>query len=152
MICGFDSCRSYFAFIAAKEFIYSESREPYLHESNRLDAGGSILAKIVAVPLDIAIRNFKTPMAAVIFTIVGLAVATIFFYPMQTVAAVRFLFPWASHIGIGHVRACAYGVLQAVILGFGLRGLGRLNNANLMQAYRLGQIEPVAIGSSRLPF
>ncbi len=146
-VSGFDSFRDFAVFALAREFSGDEPAKPDPQQSNWLICSGETLTKATLLPLDFALRQLKNPSMAVVFTIAALVAASVFFYPLQTAAAVQLICPWARHIARWQIRLLGYSAIQLGILGLGIRTLGRLNDPKLMEAYRLKTVAPISIGS-----
>jgi hypothetical protein len=148
---SFDSWRSYFAFSFAREFADRETGEIVQRQPSRLEKIGASLAAVLVSPLDAVMREFRNPLVIVALTATVLFFTSIVFYPVQTMAIACRILPFLKYIHAGHIKGALYVLSEAVILGLGLRTVGRLSNADLMRAYREKRIIPIPIGSVRIP-
>lgn len=146
---GFDSWKQYFQFSLGREFVNRQTGEPFpVHSS--LEKVGHALASVVMKPLDLVMREFRNPAVIVALTVAMLAATSLVFYPVHTMAIAYKLFPFLKAIQAHHVKAALFAVSQTVILGLGLRTVGRLSNPELMAAFQSREIIPLSIGTVRI--
>ncbi len=148
---GFDSWKHYFSFAMAREYAapQRQGQEPITppHQPNSVERVGHSLAAVVISPLDAVLRGIRNPLVVVSTALVLIFLASIAFYPVQTWGLVTTVLPFVSKIQAHHIQAVCYGVSQVVILGLGVRTIGRLSNEALMRAYRAKEVVPVPIGA-----
>lgn len=144
---GFASWREYFAFGLAREYRYLEDGRLFEMPPSRLERVGSALSCIVTGPLDFMAREIRNPMMLLALTVTSLFFVSIAFYPAHTWGLLTRALPWIQKMRAVHVQAAAYSVSQAVILGLGLRALGRFCTPELMAAHAARTIRPVPLGA-----
>lgn len=140
----FDRFSDYLRFAGAREFTYRDQKDTsFKYTKNRCEKIGHALAKPVIGPLDFIGRNSRNPLLIAALTITAVFVATLIFYP--SVIAIVF-----TATVVVCLKAAAFTLTQAAIVGLCLRTLGRLNNQELMRKWAAHRLSPQSIGSLRL--
>lgn len=142
---GFDS---YYSFNFAREFVDRQTGEKF--PISRFEKIGDALAGLILKPLDTIMKEFRNPVVIVALTITLLFIASIIFYPVQSMAIACRLLPFLKYVRPAHIKAALYVFSQTVILGLGLRSVSRLSNPELMNAFQRHQIIPIPIGAVRI--
>jgi hypothetical protein len=144
---GFDSWKGFGSFALAREFGDQKTKNIYLSHSTRLEEIGDALSSVVMKPIDAVMRGFRNPLVIVALTVSLIFIASLVFYPVQAMAAACRILPFLKHVNAAHVKAALFGVSQAVILGLGLRTVGRLSNDDLKDKVRNGRVFPIPVGA-----
>jgi hypothetical protein len=147
---GFDSWHSYSSFCFAREFADRQTGDVVERRMTRLEKIGHYLAAALSAPLDAVLREFRNPLVIVALTVSMLFIASIVFYPVQAMALACRILPFLRHVRPWHAKAALYALSQTVLLGLGLRSVGRLSDPNLMSAYLQKKIMPIPIGAVRI--
>lgn len=134
----FDSYKSYFSFVFAREFAELKAGRPFHYEKGRLEKVGEVFSSPSLKPGDYVLRNIRNPLFITATVIFALALTTFLFYPT---------FVPAFLINATGVKLTAFLLTQSTILGLCMRTLGRLNNSRLIAAWEGKHIRPVHIGS-----
>jgi hypothetical protein len=148
MTITFKSVADYSKFIGAREFRHPDGK---LIESNKniLEKVGGLLTKPVLGFSDIAFRNITNPLVITAITIMAIAVITIVFYPTTFIATIAIAIPKLLLLQPWMAKFAIYVLAECTILGLGIRGVGRLNNPTLIDAYTRGQLVPISVGSTQ---
>ncbi|HEY4255411.1 MAG TPA: hypothetical protein VGM34_03585 [Chlamydiales bacterium] len=144
---GFNTWREYFSFTLAREYMSRDTGELFSFQPGYLERAGKVFSFVVLTPLDAFLRGIRNPLVILSLTMISLFFVSIAFYPVQTWALASSAIPLIKGIKSSHIQAACYLVSQGLILGLGLRAVGRLSNQSLMDAYRAGSIVPVPIGA-----
>ena len=144
---SFDSYRDYFSFIFAKDFYDLKQKQMMDCSVHPLEkVGGAILSPLFK-PLDQILQNIKNPLVITALTTTALAIATLIFYPVHFMDILTKAIPLIGRIQPWMVKLALFCVVELNILALGLRTLGRLSNATLVQAWNRRDVEPIAIGA-----
>ncbi len=143
----FDSWQSYFSFCLAREFVDQQGRSLNGRGIERI---GHFLAAPIVKPLDALMREFRNPLVIVALTVSLLLITSIVFYPVQSMVLACRVLPFLKYIRPWHVKGALYIISQTVILGLGLRTLGRLSNPELMEAFARKRVIPIPIGAVKI--
>lgn len=143
MISGFDSITGYWKFVNAKEFTKKDEFDTaFAYKKNLCERIGGILVYPILQPVDFSIANSRNPLMILTLTICALFATTVIFYP--SVIAGMFIISGTI------IKAVFFTLTQTMILGIGLRALGRLNNSSLMNEWEKDHLNTQAIGTIRL--
>lgn len=135
---NFDSLSHYFRFALAREFVHGENYQPYRYKKNALESIGGFIVRPLFQPGDYILKNIRNPLFITATVIVGLALTTLIFYP----AMVPGLLTITSAL-----KFTGYLFTQSTIIGLGLRTLGRLQNNELMAAWKNQIPLPINLGT-----
>lgn len=140
--------RNYLSFAFAREFCNPrESDEPFIHQKGFLEKAGGILVSPFLRPCDGLLKNIKEPFMITAMTVSAMGLTTLFFYPEETVNALKVVFPFVSYIQPKVVKFAVFIGSEATLLGFGLRTYGRLSNAALVNAFESKTVVPLSLGT-----
>lgn len=143
----FDSCKDYFKFVWARDFYHLEQQKVIHYSPSRLEKAGRALLAPAFTPIDQLLRNIKNPLVITALTIMAIAIVTIAFYPATVITAVGTVLPFIFNIQPWMLKLTLFLAVELNILAIGMRTLGRLNNASLMQAWTRREIIPIMIGT-----
>lgn len=146
---GFDSYKQYFQFAFAKEFRLQENYDPFVYPKSALERVGEGLAKPFTGFTDYSLKNIRNPLFITTLAMTAICAVTILFYPDRVVQWVERFIPMVLNVKPWMVKAGFYTVIQSMILGLGLRTLGRLNNPSLWETWTLEprKIIPISLGT-----
>jgi len=146
---GFDSYHHYFQFVFAKEFRLQENHDPFVYSKSVLEHVGGILAKPFTGFTDFSLKNIRNPLFITSLALTAICGVTILFYPDRVVQWMERFIPVVLNVKPWMIKAGFYTAIQSVILGIGLRTLGRLNNAVLWEAWTTlpRRIIPISLGT-----
>lgn len=151
MIPTFDSVKHCFQFIVAKDFYSHCQDQVFSYPKNWTEKVGNALLIPFTLPTDRALQNIKNPLVITTLALVAIALVTIAFYPVQFVNAVETVAPFIFKIQPYTLKFCAYMATQAIILGLGLRTLGRMNNPHLIGEWNPRKLIPLFLGTVIVP-
>lgn len=134
----FDSYKSYFGFALAREYAYIDSCRPFSYNKSRMEKIGEFIASPLLKPGDYVLKNMRNPLFITAAVIIGLALTTLVFYPA--------LIPGLLAFSAG-LKGLVFLLTQSSIVGLCMRTLGRLNNTQLMTAWKNREIQIVRVGS-----
>jgi hypothetical protein len=143
----FESYRDYFNFVWAKGFYNIKRQEQIQYPSNFLEKAGRGFLAPAFVPLDQLLQNIKNPLVITALTVTAIAIVTIAFYPATSASMIGTLFPFIFKIQPWMLKFAVFAAVELNILGIGIRTLGRLCNAELMQAWTRREVIPISIGA-----
>lgn len=142
----FDSVRDYFSFIGAKKFHYADQPTKEFATSSLEKYSQKVLSPFL-YPIDKLCENINQPILLVAANIIGVAATTVFFYPDLSFKTVQMacspffeLEPWMLKFG-------TYLLSETAITGLMVRSFARLNQADLMQAWKNREVVPIHFGT-----
>ena len=144
---GFNSFSHYFQFAFAKEFRMAETGEKFEYAKTVLEHAGRVLTKPLLGLGDHSLMNLTNPLMIVALTTASAVAVTIAFYPKQLMDAISKVVPPVRKIKAEHVKLGLFILVEATILGIGLRTFGRLSNSSLMAAWTQRTIMPILLGT-----
>lgn len=124
---GFNSFSEYWHFAWAREFWDVDGEERIAYAKTRLEQLGDVLVYPVMRITDHAMRNIRNPLMILSVTLTAIIAVTILFYPEELARVVTRAIPMAQQVKPWMIKAALYTTLQVLILGIGLRTLGRLD-------------------------
>lgn len=149
---GFDSRADYFRFMWARKFLTADRRQEFTYAKSKLEILGEGLSKPALGLTNYALQNIRNPLMITALTLAAIGVTTILFYPDQFVRQVVQFMPFALCLKAWMIKAGLYAATQMMIIGVGLRTLGRLNNLQLRNAWAQRQVIPIFIGTELIRF
>ncbi len=146
----FRSLLKYGRFAMAREFAGQNNATDFNYQKNRLERLGDAMLRPIFHPTDLFFRNIRNPFVILSMTVTAIALVSIGFYPAQFFAGVYAVAPFMKLLRPEMAKFGLYLATQMIILGLGLRTLGRQNNPQLMNALRAGEIQSIQIGSVKV--
>ncbi len=147
---GFPSWLNSFHFAFARQFAPADPQRSVNIAMNRLEKLGHFLSKPILQPLNFFLREIKNPLVILALTVSLVAIATLIFYPAQFMLVVTTVLPFLAKVEPWMVKLALFVCVETVILGIGLRALGRMCNKELRKQWHDQKIVPVHIGAKKL--
>lgn len=148
MIREFESVRDYARFCTAREYWHEDVGDGgFEYEKRWLERAGDLMIAPVHRTADFSLRNLTNPLMITTLTVAMAALATLVYYPDQTIETVLKVLPEHRLLTLSGMKFSAYLGVQWLILGLGARTMGRLINGSLMQAWTERRIVPISVGT-----
>jgi hypothetical protein len=146
---AYESVRSYLRFATAREFWNADNtQDEFIYQKSTLEKIGSVLVSPLWNTSDAAFRNIRQPLFITALTAAALATTTLAYYPEEVFEMISKVVP-LNRIEPWTVKLTMWIASQTLILGFGLRTYGRLDNHHLKSAWDTKAIIAVPIGAVR---
>ena len=116
-------------------------------EKNAIEKMGDILIWPLFKNSDSFLRRIREPYMITAMTVTSIGIATLLFYPEESINTINNVVPITSLIDPKVVKFAVYLWSEATIFGFGARTFGRLSNNTLMTAWNHKNIVAVPIGA-----
>ena len=127
MITHFDSIGEYFSFVFAREFWDKQNNQTFAYSKSSFEKAGEWLTKPILGFADFTFKNIKNPLFITALVIIGIAAASIAFYPAQFIAVVGFVYPPLLHLTPSVGKFALYLALNTTIVGLFIRTMNRLS-------------------------
>lgn len=144
----FHSVRDYFSFIGAKKFYYTQQLDKEFTPSRLERYSQKVLAPFL-YPVDKLCENINQPILLAVANVVGVAATTVFFYPNHSFQAIQTacspffeLEPWMLKFG-------TYVMAETAITSLMVRTFARLNQTDLLQAWKNREVVPLHFGGQK---
>lgn len=133
------------SFAIAKDFSHPNG-QPFAWRKNRSEEIGHVMRMGIGSLANTFFTHIKNPTSIVAMTALGSLAVTMAFYPETTLNFIATVCPIALKIEAWMIRAALYILCQTTVLGLCIRTLGRLDNPELVNNWKAGNLVPVYPG------
>lgn len=131
-------------FISHAKLSFTEHPEQYAenYTKNNLEKVGQLLLwHVIEIPQSVYKAAHNPKVLTVAFTILAMTVVQFAFYPITSLLALQKVVTLLSPIFTKFaVKLASYTLIQAAILGWGIRSMGRFTNQQLMGGFYAQQL------------
>lgn len=140
--------RDHLRFVSAREFWRVDGSEGSCSRNkNWIERAGDILLAPYTSSTDRVLRDIDKPYMVTALTLAALGIATLVYYPEQTAELALKVAPLKDYVMPWMVKFGVYIATESVILGVGLRTLGRQSDRELVSDWRGGRVVAIPLGS-----
>lgn len=133
------------SFALAKDFRHPNG-QPFVWEKNKAELVGHVMRMGVGSLADTFFKQVRNPATLVALTALCSLAVTLTFYPEATLNVIATVCPIALKLEGWMVRAALYILTQTTVVGIFVRAWGRVDNTELANSWKAGNLIPVYPG------